>query len=286
MGMIFINRNRQSLGQFTEQEVADGLHSGQFLPDDLAWQEPMESWQPLSSFERLPQPSLRSVTGAPPEILPTTPGREARVEPSWERDDAGLVSRLYETCRDVLSRPVEVFKSMPTDGGYGRPMKFYVIIGWLTGIVAIIYQAAAAFINPEMMLGEKAADLSPTIIGAIFVALIVFMPLLLIIGSFVSAGVMHVALMITGGTQKPFEATYRALAYAYGAASVVQLIPICGGYLYTVATLVYGVIALKETHETQLWRPIVAILVVLLLCCGLVIGGGVLIAGAASSLAR
>jgi hypothetical protein len=58
--MIFINRNRQSLGQFDEQDVADGLKSGKFLPGDLAWQEPMESWKPLAEFTNLPAPSERA----------------------------------------------------------------------------------------------------------------------------------------------------------------------------------------------------------------------------------
>jgi hypothetical protein len=58
--MIFINRNRQSLGQFDEQDVADGLKNGKFFPEDLAWQEPMESWKPLSEFANLPEPSAGS----------------------------------------------------------------------------------------------------------------------------------------------------------------------------------------------------------------------------------
>lgn len=57
MGMIFVNRNRQSLGQFDAQDVANGLKSGKFLPEDLAWQEPMESWKPLSEFANLPAPT-------------------------------------------------------------------------------------------------------------------------------------------------------------------------------------------------------------------------------------
>ena len=60
MAMIFINRNRQSLGQFDEQDVADGLKSGKFLPEDLAWQEPMDSWKPLAEFSNLPSPSESS----------------------------------------------------------------------------------------------------------------------------------------------------------------------------------------------------------------------------------
>ncbi len=67
MGMIFVNRDRESLGQFTEQEISNALNSGKLLPDDLAWQEGMESWQPLSSFENLPPPGAAPVEIGVPE---------------------------------------------------------------------------------------------------------------------------------------------------------------------------------------------------------------------------
>ena len=54
--MIHINRDRESIGKFNDQDVADGLKSGRFLPTDLAWREPMESWQPLATFTDLPPP--------------------------------------------------------------------------------------------------------------------------------------------------------------------------------------------------------------------------------------
>ncbi len=72
MGMIFINRNRQSLGQFDEQDVADGLKSGKFLPGDLAWQEPMDSWKPLAEFTNLPAPSERAGIEPAAEAAPAS----------------------------------------------------------------------------------------------------------------------------------------------------------------------------------------------------------------------
>jgi len=68
MATIFVNRSSQSLGQFTEQEIANGLQSGQFFPADLGWKEGMETWQPLSSFTELPPPGvvIPAVHTAPP----------------------------------------------------------------------------------------------------------------------------------------------------------------------------------------------------------------------------
>ncbi len=70
MAMIFVNRESQSLGQFTDQEISNGLESGQFLPSDLGWQEGMETWQPLSAFTKLPPPgAVVSPRHEPPSVF-------------------------------------------------------------------------------------------------------------------------------------------------------------------------------------------------------------------------
>lgn len=47
---IHIGRNGQPLGIFNEEQVRDGIARGSFLGTDLAWQEGMDDWKPLSSF--------------------------------------------------------------------------------------------------------------------------------------------------------------------------------------------------------------------------------------------
>jgi len=287
MGMIHINRNRQSLGQFSEQDVADGLQSGQFLPDDLAWQEPMESWQPLSSFKNLPPAS------APENFVPSSERAEAPafpVTPVWESaEPPQLIPAVVESVKEIFSKPVETFQGMPCEGGFFKPLKFYILLSWLTGAAAIIYQTVAMLINPGMFAGEGVKNLSQPMLLTVYAGLILFMPVLLFVGAFVSSGILHLALMAVGGAKKPFETTFRVLCYASGATSVLQLIPLCGGWLYSVASLIYCVIGLKEAHRTDLWRPIVAILLIFVVCCG-AIGGLVAlsagIAGAAMSSAK
>jgi len=88
MGMIFVNRDRESLGQFTEQEISNALNSGKLLPGDLAWQEGMDSWQPLSSFENLPPPGAAPLeTGVPERFKNLEPNR---VKPGKIRFDECL----------------------------------------------------------------------------------------------------------------------------------------------------------------------------------------------------
>ena len=127
MGSIHINRNRQSLGQFTDQEVADGLQSGRFRPDELGWHESMDSWQPLSTFANLPPASGTPFT--PPPVSAVPPVDFGSAAPVWESaNPPPFFSALVETIKQVLTKPVETFQAMPGEGGFGKPLKFYILV--------------------------------------------------------------------------------------------------------------------------------------------------------------
>src|SRR5262245_36480153 len=126
MNRIHIARNRQALGQFSPEEVAEGLASGELLPTDLAWREPMATWQPLSEFTDLP-PATRSL--APPLLPQPSEGLEMQAEPAWERrKQLGTFSALVETVRQVLAAPVATFKAMKLEGGQATPLFFYLLV--------------------------------------------------------------------------------------------------------------------------------------------------------------
>lgn len=270
MAMIHINRNRENLGKFNDQEVADGLKTGRFLPTDLAWREPMPTWQPLSTFTDLPEPSSEESVQIPVHGLPTE--STENIEPAWERASGLSLGAAIETVRQVFSNPKTTFQNLPPTGGLGRPLFFYTLVGWISGGTAIFYQITAASINPEMFLGEAAKGLTQGTIVAAGIAVVLFLPLFLIAGAFIWAAMVHLFLMITGASRHGFEATFRALAYSSGATSMLQLVPLCGGYLYPVAHLVYGVIALREVHRTDLWRVMLSMVLILLHCCGVLVG--------------
>jgi hypothetical protein len=270
MAMIHINRNRENLGKFNDQEVADGLKTGRFLPTDLAWREPMPTWQPLSTFTDLPEPSSEESVQIPVHGLPSE--STENIEPAWERASGLSLGAAIETVRQVFSNPKTTFQNLPPTGGLGRPLFFYTLVGWISGGTAIFYQITAASINPEMFLGEAAKGLTQGTIVAAGIAVVLFLPLFLIAGAFIWAAMVHLFLMITGASRHGFEATFRALAYSSGATSMLQLVPLCGGYLYPVAHLVYGVMALKEVHRTDLWRVVLSMVLILLLCCGALVG--------------
>ena len=285
MAMIHISRNRENLGKFTDQDVADGLKSGKFLPSDLAWQEPMPTWKELSAFTDLPAPSGDEVGAATSDgVGDAVP---VPIEPAWERspESPGLGDAI-ETIKQVFFEPAMVFRQMPTSGGYNRPIRFYVITSWVSGFTSVCYQLVATLINPEMFLGEASKGLNQATIITIFLSIALILPLLLLGGLFVSSSLFHFSLRLVGGATKPYEATFRAIAYASGATSILQFIPLCGGYLYPIANLIYSVIALKEAHRTQMWRVVLALFLLLILCCGIILVMSGLVVGLAAAVSQ
>jgi hypothetical protein len=74
--------------------------------------------------------------------------------------------------------------------------------------------------------------------------------------------------MIVGGAKQDFETTFRVVCYAGGSSNVLQLIPVCGGFLAGLLGLVLNSIGLARAHETDTWRAVVAILMPMIICCG------------------
>jgi hypothetical protein len=278
MTRIHIARDRQSLGQFSPQEVAEGLASGKFLPTDLGWREPMEQWMPLSEFTDLPQVADSIIPPALPEALP-----EEQPEPAWERrGQIGMFSALAQTVRQVLSVPVATFKAMKRSGGLLTPWFFFLIVTTLTSWVAMGYQFVVVLMNPEAMLGPLAKNLSTTALVGVQILSMALVPIVMIIVPLCAAGILHLVFLMLGNNGQSFEVIFRSYCYAVAPASVFRLIPICGDILFFVAALVLLVFALRETLRVDGVRATIGVVLPALLCCGFFWAGVVLAGGALS----
>ena len=78
---IHISRGDESSGPYSLEEVQAYLDQGLLLPTDLAWQEGMEDWVPLS--ELLGQPTVPEPAPSPPAavVAEPVPVEPAQVEP-------------------------------------------------------------------------------------------------------------------------------------------------------------------------------------------------------------
>jgi hypothetical protein len=272
MAMIHVNRGATSLGTFSEEEVREGLRTGRFALTDLGWREGMANWQPLSQF---PDLGGAAPVAPPPQIsaVSTAAAGVPRSGLPWdERQARGFFNAFVETLVMVLTKPDATFRAMKIEGGLVEPLIYALIGGWLGGVVAFLFslgfKSAGLFGNRNNALGML------TGMGIGSIAFIILLPVMIVIGLFIGAAIVHLCLMIVGGANKTFEATFRVLAFSQGSTGPLQMIPVCGGLIAGVWGLVVTCIGLARAHETGTERAVFAVLLPLVVCCG----GAILIA--------
>jgi hypothetical protein len=278
MSKIHISRDRQSLGHFFPGEVAVGLRTGRFLPTDLAWQDPMETWKPLSEFTDLPvveeEPEVLPVV---PEVAPpSVPEVASAGEPAWEQPGmAGVVGKLFSTIGQIFSRPGTTFRGLNPDGTIARALVYYLMLATVSSWVSLAYNVLVVLLVPGYLekspLGGKMTP-SMMVAGSVLNALIA--PFFLAGLAFVASGFLHLVLMLFGVSQPNFMLTVRVYCYAIGTAFLMMLIPGCGVLIFLPCAILLLIVGLKEAHRTDFVRPAIAVVVpavVLLFLYGLLI---------------
>lgn len=205
--------------------------------------------------------------------VPVLPGE--RTGPPWEhRAEIGFFTAIWETVKGVLTAPSETFSNMKREGGLGAPLLFYVLLATLGAIASLVYQLLVKAAIPALGAVPQTQNPSPAEAIMLWYSTpqgmylsTAMTPLLVAVGAFIWAGITHLALMICGGAKQPYETTFRVLCYSSGAASLLQLIPMCGPY----ATIFWGLavlcIGLAKAHEINTGRAVAAVLMPALICC-------------------
>jgi hypothetical protein len=288
MAMIHINRSSTSVGTFSEEDVREGLRTGRFIGTDLGWREGMATWEPLSQFTEFATapdtsaipPSIPGSAIAPPLAGATaTEMPESRSGLPWEhRQERGFLNAFIETLQMVLSRPAEAFTAMKTEGGLGGPLIYALIGGCAGAIVSFLFSLGLNSMGFFAHRANNFAALAGMGIGS--AAFIVFVPVLIVIGLFIGAAVIHLCLMIVGGAKKSFETTFRVLAFSQGSTGPLQMIPICGGVIAGIWGLILNCIGIARAHEIETGRAVLAVLLPVIVCCG----GGFLLAALAGGI--
>jgi hypothetical protein len=156
--------------------------------------------------------------------------------------------------------------AMKREGGFGDPL-IYAIIGGSVGYVAyFLYQFLLSSVHA---LGTHENPVMQAMGGGTrSLFLIICVPLLIAIGAFIVAGILHLCLMIVGGAKQPFETTFRIVCFAGGSADPLLIIPICGGLIGGIWKIVLYCIGLARGHETDTGRAVLAVLLPVIVCCG------------------
>jgi len=217
--------------------------------------------------------------GGSAAVVPTSP-RTSRVKTAWEEEGTQWTfGGLVTTLRESLFSPSEFFRRMNVTGGLTNPMLYALITG-MTGIMLfyvgqiLLHDASPGFL-PSQVTEPAGVDLFS---GSGMVITAVCTPFLIIAGLFVWTGLLHLLLLLVRGAQNGFEATFRVVAYGYGA-NIFLAIPFCGGVLSILWTVVLAIIGLKEAHGTSGGKAGFAVLFPLVLCCAAAVLFSLLVLG-------
>lgn len=200
-----------------------------------------------------------------------TPGEAGgREKTPWEAREAyGFFGGLFKTMKQVLFSPAEFFKTMPVKEGLTDPLLYALIVGMVGLMFSYTWQillngSVQGFMPPEMRTSQY-----QIFQGINIAALAILSPFMLIIGMFIGAGMLHLFLLLVRGARAGFEATFRVVAYCFSP-NILLVIPVCGGVIAWIWSLVITIIGLKAAHEISGGKAAFAVLFPLLLCCGFV----------------
>lgn len=185
---------------------------------------------------------------------------EPEYTPAWE-GEGGFLARLWRTTMQMMLHPVKSL-SGPARSGLGWSLSYGLIVGSLGAAGQVFWSQA---------LGGGHLSTTAAVLQLIFT------PLLILIGLYLGAGLVHFMLFIVGGAKHGFRATFRALAYSY-APGVWYLVPVVGLWLGGVWTVVVMVASLATSHGVGKGRVVFA-LIFPLIFLGLMFSGFILLFG-------
>ena len=129
-------------------------------------------------------------------------------------------------------------------------------------IVAFLFQAGLYSVG--FMADQHSAIFG---MGRIFVG-IILIPVMLVCGSFVWSGLVHLCLMLAGGARKPFETTFRVVCFSTGSTHLLAMVPFCGRLVAPIYNIVLQCMGLARAHETDTGKAVIAVLLPIIVCCG------------------
>ena len=211
------------------------------------------------------QPDSTAAPGAEAELQP-----QLRYKIDWETRTSWLdLVAFWRTTKNILFRPAATFTALNYEAGIRSSMVYLLVYGSLGQIIGR-YWFTLLGIRYGILEGNA---LDNTIHFAIAVLLT---PIVLLAFVLVVAGLVHLILRILRATRRPFTATFQVMAYASGAISLVNVIPIAGRFIMPIWALVLYFVGLAKAHQTSKTRVFFALVAPLVLA-GLLMSGIVLL---------
>jgi hypothetical protein len=194
---------------------------------------------------------------------PMPPSSGARTGPPWELPGS-FFQRWLDTAKSILLDPQGGFRNVRRTGGLGAPLSYYAV-GAAPAIIGYLLFSMLGM-GMGMMGGGSDAVAGAAIMGGSMIGGLIMVIVMYLVGFFLGSGIIHLVLSLLGGARHGYEATVRSIAYSFGSALPIGLIPMCGaiGGLWALVCLIFG---LAEMQETTPVKAAIAIFAPGLLCC-------------------
>ena len=189
------------------------------------------------------------------------------VEATGEYELERPLSSLLSTTRDVLFSPRRFFDGLPPDGPLGSPVVYFLISSTITALINTVATLVCLAVPAGVALttGSLDTQLLFRILAIFVLASLVVVPVLFVVGFFVSVPIQHLFLLLVAGRdQKGLPATLRVSCYSVGAPVAVAWIPLAGipAIFYCFYLHATG---LKRVHKISTGRSFVATLLLTVL---------------------
>jgi len=214
-------------------------------------------------------------TDAPPPIPPSPPmgpppGPPAGPDPiPFEQEGVPFATGFLDTIKLVITHPVQAFQRVPANSEIVRPLLYAIVIGTLSAFVGWVWQTTLG--DPTSRLFPRAeSDMNAMELelmkysGSILIVFVA--PVLIAVFLFLWAAVIHLLLMLLGGANAGFLATFKVLCYGE-TTSLASVVPICGGFGLLVWKVVLAIIGVAQVHRTSGGKATLAVLLPIVLCC-------------------
>lgn len=193
----------------------------------------------------------------------------------WEnRAKLGILEGLFTTWKETIVESKNFFKKLPPTGFLGSAILYTLIIAGIGNIIGFLWQIGwnvlfSDFGNLPFQRFGGAEIFQKFFSGVSLIFIIILIPIVLIIYLFMLTGIVHLFLMIIGGANKGIETTLKAISYAQSP-QIFQLVPLCGGLVAAIWSIVLEIIAIREVHRTTTGKAAFAVLFPMVICCFLI----------------
>jgi len=221
----------------------------------------------------------------PPPPPPPSGGAPGLLPLPWEdRPRIGFADALVDTIRLFATRPAEAWSRTREKGDIGQPLFFAICVGWVGIVFNSVYGLLFGQVWLRFLPLQYRDRIGPMMAGTVgwTIAQIILAPLFVLIGLFVMSAILHVCFLIVGALSSStagFEGTIRIVGYTW-VAQLAHVIPVFGGLLAFVASLILSVMGAQALHRSSQGKAILGVLLPVIVCCGCVVVG--LIAGGAA----